>query len=261
MKTDGSDVTILITLRVDTRERLENVVQVVRFLQRHWTFHIMLLEADAYDSRLLHRLLRGVDYRFVHDEDPVFYRTRYHNQMATEVRTPVICIWDADVLAPPAQINRALEALRGNHCEVAFPYSGLALDVSKPIRDLYVETARESFLYRQQDKMRPLHDGMALRGGIFFMKTDAYRVAGMENTAFYGWGSEDFERYDRWKILGYRIVLVPGVLYHLTHPRGKNSCYYDTEHLMQSEHAIFTTRVSSAEELRNCTSLNKVSPV
>ena len=74
-------------------------------------------------------------------------------------------------------------------------------------------------------------------------------------------GAEDFERYDRWKILGYRIVLVPGVLYHLTHPRGKNSCYYDTEHLMQSEHAIFTTRVSSAEELRNCTSLNKVSPV
>lgn len=227
------------------------MVQVVHFLQRHWTFHIKLLEADAYDSGLLCRLLEGVDYRFVHDEDPVFYRTRYHNRMAVEVQTPILSIWDADVLAPPAQINDALEALRNNACEVAFPYQGLAWDVSKPIRDLYVETGDESLLYRQQGKMKPLHEGMALRGGIFFMKTEAYRVAGMENTAFYGWGSEDFERYDRWSISGYRIHLVPGVLYHLTHPRGKNSAYYGPEHLMESEQAIFTTRVSSAEELRS----------
>ena len=47
----------------------------------------------------------------------------------------------------------------------------------------------------------------------------------MENENFYGWGPEDIERVKRWEILGYRIKRIEGSLFHLHHPRLKNSWY------------------------------------
>ena len=250
-KIDLRDVTFLLIVRVDTLVRLENLLVITRFLQRYFDCHIHVLEADAYNNGIIRKLLKGVDYQFVQDDDPVLYRTYYLNEMAKRVVTPYLCVWDVDVVVPPEQVSQAVERLRSGEYDVALPYDGKALDTSAPIRALFLQTSRLDILYQHQAKMSPLHDGLSLRGGAFFVTTDAYRKAGMENTAFYGWGSEDFERYDRWTILGYRISIIPGVLYHLSHPRGQNSSYHVVDRMLRSERTLFTTRVSSAEEIRN----------
>ena len=95
-----------------------------------------------------------------------------------------------------------------------------------------------------------LYKTEALCGGAIFVNAISYKKAGMENLAFYGWASEDFERYNRWQILGYKIHKAKGASYHLFHPRGNNSKFSHHKQFMNSEASVFATRTSSAEELR-----------
>lgn len=250
MKTDLTDVTFMIPIRVDSLVRLENLMLTVRFLSDHFNCHIIVLEADNYNNGIIRKMLgRKVEYYFVEDDDSVFYRTRYINMMTEKVKTPFLCIWDADVVVPVPQIAEAVGKMRTENFEVALPYDGRALDTSAPVRELFIQSRKMNVLQRQQNKMNPLHKNLTLRGGAVFVNTEAYKKAGMENLSFYGWGSEDFDRYERWTILGYKIFITKGVLYHLTHPRGENSTFSRKNQVIGSETALFRTRVSSRQEL------------
>lgn len=250
MKTDLTDVTFMIPIRVDSLVRLENLILTTRFLSEHFNCHIIVLEADTCNNGIIRKMLgKRVEYYFVEDDDSVFYRTRYINSMTEKVKTPFLCIWDADVVVPVLQIAEAVEKMRTEGFEVALPYDGRALDTSVSIRNLFMQSRRIGVLQRQRNKMNPLHKNLTLRGGAVFVNTDAYKKAGMDNLSFYGWGSEDFDRYERWTILGYRIYIVTGVLFHLTHPRGENSTFSRKNQVVDSETALFKTRVSSRQEL------------
>lgn len=250
MKFDLTDVTFMIPIRVDSLVRLENLMLTTRFLTEHFNCHIIVLEADTCNNGIIRNMLgKRVEYYFVEDDDAVFYRTRYINRMTEKVETPFLCIWDADVVVPVPQIAEAVGKMRTEGFEVALPYDGRALDTSVPVRELFMQSRRMSVLQRQQNKMNPLHKNLTLRGGAVFVNTVAYMKAGMENLSFYGWGSEDFDRYERWTILGYKIYITKGVLYHLTHPRGENSTFSRKNQVIGSETALFRTRVSSRQEL------------
>lgn len=250
MKTDLTDVTFMIPIRVDSIIRLENLILTTQFLCRYFNTQIKVLEVGSYNSGIVKRLLSNkIDYCFIEDCDSVFYHTKYLNVIADKVKTSFLCIWDVDVIILPTQMIEAIGKLRNEGYDVALPYDGRALDTSEIIRELFVQSRSLEILRKQQMKMQPLHQSLTLRGGAVFITTNAYRKAGMENTAFYGWGSEDFERYDRWTILGYKIYITKGVLYHLTHPRGENSKFSHANQLKNSEFNLFKTRVSSPEEL------------
>ena len=94
-----------------------------------------------------------------------------------------------------------------------------------------------------------------MKGGAFLANRNSYIVSGMENENFYGWGPEDFERYSRWKNLGYKISRVKGNLYHLTHSRGTNSTYRSQQQIMETNKEYMRTRCSSRNEILD--SLNK----
>lgn len=250
MRTDLTDTTIMIPVRIDSVIRLENLILIVKFLHRYFNCRIVVLEADSYNNGLIKRMLgKRVQYYFIEDCDNVFYRTKYHNEIAKKVTTPYICIWDIDIIIPPNQILEAMNKLRNEKYDIALPYDGRALDTPAIIREMFVKNSSITLLNRQQNKMNLLYKTIHLRGGAFFANTEAYKKAGMENTAFYGWGSEDFDRFDKWKILGYNIYLAKGVLFHLTHPRGDNSKFKHTSQYINSEESLFTTRVSSPKEI------------
>jgi hypothetical protein len=88
-----------------------------------------------------------------------------------------------------------------------------------------------------------------MKGGAMFVNRASYIKAGMENEKFYGWGSEDFERYYRWQTLGLKIHRGKGPLFHLTHSRGGNSDYRSMEQFIHSDKELAKTRFSSKEEL------------
>ena len=63
MKIDLTNVTFMIPVRVDSLVRLENLILTVRFLSQHFSCHIIVLEADAYNNGIIRKMLgKRVEY-------------------------------------------------------------------------------------------------------------------------------------------------------------------------------------------------------
>ncbi|MDR0891433.1 MAG: hypothetical protein LBN24_02345 [Mediterranea sp.] len=253
MKYDLTDVTFMVSIKIDSIIRLENVLLSIRFLRKHFKCQIMVLEVDRHNNGILQRMLDGkVEYHFRKDCDTVFYRTKYQNEMAQMVVTPYLCIWDADIIIAPTQIMAVMDKLRNEECEFGIPYDGSTYGVPTSIKELFAVKQQIGLLHEQRGKMHLRHGiPHSSCGGATFANVDIYKKAGMENLAFYGWGAEDDERTERWRIMGYRIYWADGVLYHLSHPRGMNSGYTRDGQLANAKMVAFATETSSVEELRS----------
>jgi predicted glycosyltransferase involved in capsule biosynthesis len=226
MKYDLTDTTFIMPIRVDTVVRLENLLLCVDHLQERLQTHIVVLEAAPYNNGIIQSLLKDrVTYRFVEDKDPVYHKTKYLNQMAKEVKTDFTGIWDVDVIIEHEQILDALQHLRENRCDIAYPYDGDFLDTSDLLRNHYLIHRDLEFLKANRGKMQLIYHAegvIGAVGGAILVRTDKYRLSGMDNEAFYGWGLEDGERHYRWLSLDFRIYRSKGCLYHLTHTRDSN---------------------------------------
>ena len=223
------DVTFLFIVRLDSIDRLENILVSSQYIYSNFQTKIMVSEYSPYNNGILEKLLdRNIIYQFHEDHDPVLFRTRYINQMLSLVETPYVAVWDADVIIEESQIIEAVNLLRNNYADFVYPYEKFALDTSQILRRLFMQEGKLELLKQNIKKMKEMYTPNPL-GGAFFADMDAYRKAGLENENFYGWGLEDGERYYRWQILGYRIRRVPGPLFHLSHSRGLNSVFHNSD--------------------------------
>jgi len=242
------DFTFLIPVRIDSIVRLENLIVSVNYILKHFNTNILILQASDYDNGLVKKNInRNIQYIFVEDRDSVFYRTKYINQMTLESKTPLIGIWDADVIIHYKQIINAVEKLREGY-EIAYPYNGDFYDTSDIIREQFWKKPDIKVLMRHQKKMEMIY-GKQLKGGAVFVKKEAYLKAGLENEKFYGWSPEDSERYDRFKIFNYKIYRSNGCLYHLTHSRGSNSTYRTKQHAIKTHQVLDLMRMSSKDDI------------
>lgn len=225
-KTDLKDVTFLFSQRMESVDRIENLLELVDFLMKHFDTNIHLLETAPHNNKLLQRLLpKEVKYTFEEDFDPIFHRTHYTNKMIRSAATAIVSLWDSDVLVTKEQIIAAVNLIRDNKADFSSPYKGKALDTSKIVRELYFQTKDINVLRENDKKMKELYAPDPIGGG-FFANRKVYIASGMENEFFYGWGKEDGERVNRWETLGYRFERVEGYMYHLTHDRGINSRFH-----------------------------------
>jgi len=248
MKTDIRDMTFIIPVRMDSVVRLENLMLSVQSLLKNFDTHIMVLEAASYPNEIIKKMLgKKVEYLFLEDRDAVFYKTKYLNIMTRRACTPFLGIWDADVIIPKEQIMDSIEKLQQGF-DVAYPYDGHFYDTSFVIRELYTQNKSIRFLLRNKDKMGLIY-GDKMIGGAVFVNRETYIKAGMVSEKFYGWGPEDFELYERLKILGLQIHRSQGPLFHLTHSRGSNSAFRSMEQSKNTNKERTTTLLSSKAEL------------
>lgn len=232
MKTDLKDTTFIIPVRLDSIIRLENLILTVDCIQKYFDTNIFILEASSYCNNMIFSLLKEVTYWFVEDKDPVFYRTKYLNEMTRKVKTDIIAIWDSDIIVDAEQIWDSVQQLRSNNFDVAFPYNGDLLDISSILRKHYWNHRDIKFLKTHSNKMATLYKtgSVGAVGGAILLKTENYVASGMENEDFYGWGMEDGERYYRWLELSYKIYRNKNCMFHLSHPRDLNGMYRSENH-------------------------------
>lgn len=225
-KINLTDVTFLIPIKLDSIDRLLYLKIVVEFLLGNFNTHIHILEADGYDTQFVEKLLpKGIRKTFVEDFDPIFHRTKYINQMVKECKTPIVSVWDADVLTPVQQIVDAVELIRNKNSHFSSPYEHDFLDTTSILRDLYLKSGSDMLvLMRHKEKMKKMYSPNPV-GGAFFANTNTYHKTGLENETFYGWGPEDHERVSRWTTLGYDFGRIIGCAFHLTHSRGITGNY------------------------------------
>ena len=242
MKFDLTDTTFLIPIRVDTVVRLENLLLNVEHLQEKFQTHIAVLEAAPYNNGMIQNILKDrVSYMFFEDKDPVYHKTRYVNRMALDVKTEFLGIWDVDVIVDHEQILDAIQHLRQNLCDIAYPFDGECYDTSDLLRNHYVVHRDLEFLKANCGKMQLMYNVegvIGAVGGAVFTKTDKYRLSGMDNEAFYGWGLEDGERHYRWLSFDFEIYRSKGCIFHLTHTREVNWLSSSKSHQQKSRHVM-----------------------
>lgn len=226
-----TDTTFLIPVRIDSQKRMENIVLVLEFIKEHFDTNITVLEADK--KELVQHTL--IDQKiFIEDQNPVFHRTKYLNQMTRKAATPYLAIWDTDVLLNSLQIEKAICLLRSESADMVFPYDGRFYNIA-PLLEVVYKSKRKIDIFEKNIKSLYLMHGYHSVGGAFLVNKNKYCEAGMENENFYGWGPEDAERVKRWEILGYNIHRVEGALYHLYHPRMENSGFASQKLEMQNK--------------------------
>lgn len=250
MKADLKDTTFILSSRLDSIERLENILAVVNYFSSVFDTNIHVGESNYTNNTILQRLLpSNVVYTYIKDEDPVFHRTKLTNKMIRAIDTEIISIWDVDAIASASQIVESVEMLRNNLADLVYPYQKKLLDVSYVLRELFFESKNIDILYKHQNKMKPMYPPVSV-GGAYFCRREDYLKIGLENEDFYGWGAEDGERYGRFEGYGYKVGRVEGVLFHLTHPRLSNS-------LMSHRDDFSSKLFFMKKSIRHSNSINK----
>ena len=249
MKTDLTDITFLILVRLDSIERLENIVAVANSLVQYFCTNVVVVEAAAYNNHALEKMLdRKIAYTFVEDKDPVLHKTKYYNQMALEANTPFLSIWDADTVVDKEPIQKAVSHLRDGSADVAFPFNGYFMETSDILRSYYLEKRDVKILYRHQNKLTLLYDKSIVGGAVLFSK-EKFISIGMDNEKHYGWGNDDYDRFYRFRNAGLEIYNTGNCLFHLSHPRSINSFYRSAIQESISKDEVRRTDSKSKEEI------------
>jgi len=260
MKTNLTDVTFLFLIRLDSIQRLENILIVIEKLNNYFYTNINVCESASYNNGILKKMLNTkTNYLFVEDKDPILHKTKYFNQMTQCVKTPFLAIWDADIVIDKKAIFESVKKLRDDEADVVYPYNGQCLEISPIIRNYYIKKKNSQFLLRQKGKLDLLYPHL-LAGGAVFIKTQKYIDCNMENEKYYGWGNDDFDRYFRFIGFDYRIYRVDTYLFHLWHPRGDNSKYRAPTVKMISDNERFKIENSSKSEIVESIKQNENTP-
>lgn len=241
MKYKCNDVVFLLIARFDSIDRLENALMVVEYLVNNFDANIYFWEFSHSDNGIFRKLApKEVKYTFVYEADPVFHMTKYRNMMVRSVKEKFVSIWDIDIVAPVNQVTKSIELLRYG-VDFVLPYENTCYDTSREIRNLYFKNRNIDFLLQNTAFMTELYPPICV-GGAFFANRHAYIQSGLEREQFYGWGLEDGERYNRWKVQKQKMERVPGPLFHLTHSRGVNS-YIPSTDFRLIKHRIFKSSI------------------
>ena len=241
-------ISFVIPIRVDSIERERNLDIVLEQLTVIENADVYLLEGDRQPLYRLKKDYPNVHYRFVEDFEPVFYRTRYLNQLLQMATGTIVGIWDTDVLIPENQIVEAIRRIQTGKAVMSFPYDGRFYMLTPEDSDLLVKEKNFECLNEWIEK-RFLAHGPHSVGGAFLVNRKQYLQVGGENEHFYGWGPEDAERAKRMEILGLPVYRAKGPLFHLYHPRKENSWYGSEELELQNREEFLKVCSMTREEL------------
>jgi len=217
---DLNDVTFLIPIRIDSEERRENLDIILNYLVSKFNTHIILLEDDKEQKYYIKKSYKNIKYIFHKNNDFIFYRTKLLNVLCRQAATPIIVNYDTDVLLHEDQYVLSAELIRNKICDLCYPYNGYFYDVPRQlVPDILCSLSMKGI--NINDCI--LLDTESYGGCVFFNKV-SYIKGGMSNEKFISWGPEDREIYIRFSKLNYQVKRIDGVLYHLSHNRGINSC-------------------------------------
>ena len=232
MKTDLSNATFIIPIRIESDDRLRNVVTSIAFLVENFDTNIIVKEVDTksvFTTDVL-PLLEGADginlskltHIFEQSDDPVFYRMHILNDMLSKSKTKVIINYDCDVLLPVESYTTAYASILSGQCDVVYPYGHGVYQYQVAADDELVNEFIDSE-FDFNTLVSKSNESTSDFGWVQFFDRESYIKGGMENENFKGSSPEDKERFFRFTTLGYKVGRLNNWLYHLEHSRGNNS--------------------------------------
>jgi len=231
-KIDLSKLTFLIPIRIDSDDRIRNIITVLCYLLKNFNTNIILKEVDNekyFQSYALPQIkefveddINQLDYIFEKSNDPVFYRMQIINEMLERSKTEVIVNYDCDVLLKPDTYIKCYNLIIDKTYDVIYPYGfGYYQKQIYANDELVSEFLNNNFNFSILEQQQ--NTEISQYGHVQFFNRRVYIEGGMENENFRGSSPEDKERFFRFNKLGYNVGRIDDHVYHLEHSRGDNS--------------------------------------
>ena len=225
------DLTFLIPIRIETDDRLRNIISSVSYLLRHIPANVIVKEVSNHPTfkfRALPEIKKYVDtsnlqYFYEESEDPWFCKSKVLNDLIVASNTKVVANYDADCILPLSSYFSAYEAIDSDQVDIVYPYGcGIyqwKAEYNMQIYEEFINSLDISVL----DKNKTLSNSTI--GWTQFINRQKYIDSYMMNENFVSWGCEDDEFYYRMSVLGNRIARIDDYVYHLEHSRTNNSWF------------------------------------
>jgi predicted glycosyltransferase involved in capsule biosynthesis len=228
---DLSNATFIIPLRIESADRMRNIITLLCFLLGNFDTNVIVKEVDSepvFEKNVLPQIKEfiGNDINLVHifekSDDPVFYRMHILNEMLAMSKTDVVINYDCDVLMPVETYVNAYESILNGKCDVVYPYGNGNFQKQVHVTDEIVSNfLNNDFDLSILDKSSQVSTSDF--GWVQFFNRSVYIKGGMENENFRGSSPEDKERFFRFTTLEYKVGRIDNWIYHLEHSRGANS--------------------------------------
>ena len=232
MKKNLTKATFIIPLRIESQDRMRNILTVLYFILSNFDTNIIIKEVDVesvFENDVLPPLqeafekkLDNLNHIFEKSDDPVFYRMHILNDMLSKSNTEVVINYDCDVILPIESYVNAYESILNNQSDVVYPFgNGMYQKQVHATDDLVNEFLNNEFDFSVLESKSNTYTSDF--GWVQFFNRKVYIEGGMENENFRGSSPEDKERYFRFTTLGYKVNRINNWIYHLEHSRGQNS--------------------------------------
>jgi hypothetical protein len=232
MKIDLSEATFIIPIRIESQDRLRNVITTTAFLLENFDTNIIIKEVD-YESIFIRDVVPvlkdffDVDTHIYHifekSDETLFHRQRVLNEMLAETKTEVVVNYDCDVLLPLDSYHEAYQSVLLHTQDVIYPYGQGMYQQQVQATDEIVSHFLQTGDFDYLEKHSKLHTSDF--GWVQFFNKKVYIEGGMENENFKAYAPEDKERFYRFTTLGYNVGRINDYVYHLEHSRGQNSWF------------------------------------
>ena len=231
MKRDLKDCTFIVPIRIESTDRLRNVITVLCFLVSNFDTNIIVKEVDTdskFQSQALPQIkefcgdVSCINHIFEESHEPLFLREKILNEMLVLTKTKVVVNYDCDVVFPLESYEESYRRIMNNESDMVYPYGEGPYQYKIFCDDQMVTDFLNNDFNFDILKKKSYNDNAGF-GWVQFLNRDVYFAGGMENENFMGSAPDDYERAHRFKTLGYRVHRVNNYICHLEHSRGMNS--------------------------------------
>lgn len=228
-KLDLSQLSIVIPVKIDTEDRLNNFIFSTKYLYDNFVnFELIVIEQD------LHPKLEKIcqDYGCVYINRKVagtFYKTYNVNLAVSVCNNPYAMTYDCDVFFKPLALQQALQRLTSHQTDFIYPYNRFMIEIDK---NTTIDMTNLPYISQHDDKLPSGtkllygHADYECTGGGFMYNKKEFLLVGGYNENIISYGCEDNEIEVRLKMLDHKVERLYNYnCYHIEHSRSLDSNY------------------------------------
>lgn len=253
-----NDITYIMPIRIESNDRLRNVVTSITYLIKNFPeAKLLVKEVDkksVFKTEALPIIQKFADTKnikhiFEQSDDDLFHKTRILNDLILESDTEVVASHDVDVIYPQSSHHTAYHAIINGDCDVVYPYGCGVFQYQVENYALIFEEFIESNFNLQTIKSNCRTEASTIGWTQFYNRKKVIEGY-LWNESFLSWGAEDCEFYFRFNALGYKVGRVDAPIWHFEHERTHNSHYHNPK-FMENHNLWQWIREQSPEMLKS----------
>ncbi len=231
------DLTFLIPVKLESSDRVKNLVTVLTYLLRNYDAQILVREFDTrtrFNDLIAPQLIEifkkipdNLQFSYDIQDKKYFHKTKILNDLLEISTTKVVCNYDTDVILPISSVNNAYQMIISGESDAVYPYgAGAYQKAVNYSKDNYIEFLSSQMKENDIKKLDKISSiSSSTIGWCQFIRRENYIKSFMMNEEFAAWGPEDCELFYRLNVLGNKVDRINDYVYHLEHARSNDSWF------------------------------------